>query len=152
MVELVNEARVKNIPIITTRWIRTRGSNNDIFDEIGHWSQFVPTPNEDPLRELSGVEWDLWLNTVYTDAFAPVYDQGVRRENVLRTYLEENNIQNLLIAGTWAEACVSMTAYTAAVLGFTPVIAEPAVGGYIRSTLKNVDMSRAHVVKNVNIA
>lgn len=151
MVALVDEARAAGIPVIVTRWVRTRGSLKDVYDDIGHWSQFVPTNNEQPLKELSHVSWDLWLNTVYTDAFKPVYENGIRREDVLRTFLESRGIQTLLIAGTWAEACVAMTSYTASTLQMTPVVAERAVGGYILSILKGLDMNWAHVVGEIHI-
>ena len=93
----------------------------------------------------------MWLNTVYTDAFAPVYENGIRREDVLRTFLESRGVQTLLVAGTWAEACVLMTSYTASTLKMTPVVAERTVGGYIRSSLKGLDMNWSHVVSNIHI-
>ena len=150
MVALVDSARAAGVPVIVTRWIRTRGYLTDVYDDIGHWSQFVPTNNEQPLKELSHVSWDLWLNTVYTDAFAPVYENGTRREDVLRTYLERQGIKTLVVAGTWAEACIVMTSYTASTLQLTPVVAEHSVGGYVRSTLKGIDMNWGHVASEIH--
>lgn len=150
MVALVDSARAAGVPVIVTRWVRTPGYLKDVYDDIGHWSQFVPTNNEQPLKELSHVSWDLWLNTVYTDAFAPVYENGTRREDVLRTFLESRGVQTLLVAGTWAEACVAMTSYTASTLQLTPVVAEHTVGGYVRSTLKGIDMNWGHVTSEIH--
>ena len=151
LVDLVTDAQLKGIPVIVTRWVRTKGSLKDIHDEIGHWSQFVSTSSEPLLKELSGIKWDLWLDTVYTDAFAPVYIEKQRTENVLREFVQRHGVQTLVIAGTWAEACVSQTSYTAAVLGMTPIIPHHAVGGYLRMTLKAMDTVRAHVVERVII-
>ena len=91
MVDLVRDAQAKGVPDIVTRWIRTPGFLDDIFDEIGHWSSFVPTSNEPLLNELSDIHWDLWLNTVYTNAFSPVYVHRRRTENVLRDFASSSS-------------------------------------------------------------
>ena len=150
MVQIVETAQRMRVPVIVTRWVRTRGALGDVYDEIGHWSQYVPTPEEPLLKELDHIKWDLWLDTIYTDAFAPVYQSGRRNENVLREFLKRRNVQNLVIAGTWAEACVAQTAYAASVYGMTPIVLQPAVGGYFRLSLVMLDQIRAHVVNAVH--
>ena len=152
MVQTVEAAQKMRVPVIVTRWVRTRGALGDVYDDIGHWSQYVPTPVEPLLQELKHVQWDLWLDTVYTDAFAPVYQRGRRIENVLREFLQRHNVKRLVIAGTWAEACVAQTAYAASVHGMTPIVLQAAVGGYMRLSLVMLDQVRAHVVNAVHFA
>jgi nicotinamidase-related amidase len=150
MSDLVKNAQSNGIPVIVTRWIRTRRFLDDIYDEKDSSSYFVPTQNEQLLAELDGVHWNLWLNTVYTDAFGPLYVENQRAENVLRQFLEKRDIRTLVIAGTWAEECVSQTAYTAAMFQLTPVLVAPAIGGYDLSVLTTIDNTRAHVVNAVH--
>ena len=149
---LVADARARGVPVIVSRWVRTRGSLRDVADERGHWGMFVPTQREPLLRELDGVPWDLFLDAVYTDAFHPVYVEGRRTEDVLRRFLEARRIETLVIAGTWAEACVRRTTCSAAALGMTPVLLRAAIGGYDVSVLEHEHEVRAHVVDAVTFA
>jgi nicotinamidase-related amidase len=151
MKDLVRDAQSKGVPVIVTRWIRTRGYLYDIFDEKEDCTQFVPSGNESLLSELADVKWDLWLDTIYEDAFHPVYNGNKRSENVLRQFLEQRGITHLILTGTWAEACVSRTAYTAAVFGLVPILLKPAIGGYDLNALDEMGRQRAHLVDDIRI-
>lgn len=153
IVELVKRAQEHGVPVVATRWVRTKGCVDDVFDRIGSWTEFLPTQSEPLLSEVSDVKWDLVLETVYSDALAPTYVDGVRTEDVLSTFMRDKGDRTTLVcAGTWAEACVRNTAYSAAVKGWTPVVVAPAVGGHMGArlhALMSMDSTFAHVVDEV---
>lgn len=150
LVSIIKDAQRHNIPVIATRWIRTRGMIGDIVDECKHWTEFLPHKNEPFLKELSDIKWDLVLHTVYTDAFAPVYNDGRRQENVLRTFLTKHGVEHLVLTGTWAEACVERTAYTASTHFLRPIVYQPGCGGYVISlAMVLVDGVRGHVTNHI---
>lgn len=155
---LLTEATRRGVPIVFTKWVRTRGFLRDTVDEIGSWTEFVPTRDEPFLAELRGFahaggERVLVLHTVYADAFAPVYEgegRDVRSEGVLAAFLRARGVDTLVLSGTWAEACVERTAYTASTLGLTPVVFQPGIGGYaVRYALARMNALFAHVVRGV---
>ena len=155
LVHLVDKAKARGIPVVATKWIRTRGFVPDIFDEIGSWTEFVTSHSEAFLSELSHVEWDLVLDTVYSDAFAPSFVHGVKTPNVLYEFLEKNEKRNTIVCtGTWAEACIRNTAYTAAVHGLTPVVVASATGGHMGARLHallTMDSTFSHVVDELSL-
>jgi nicotinamidase-related amidase len=153
MVRFVADAKTQGVPVIVTRWVRTRGSVRDTFDDIGHWSEFVPTATEPFLAEVAHHDWDLRVDTIYADAFAPTYRDGKRVENELRDLLDARGIDTVVCVGTWAEACVARTAYSIAVQGRTPVLLRPAIGGHwVLPSLVKMDRLYAHVVQTVRLA
>lgn len=159
---LMEEARAARVPIVTTGWVRTRGAFDDVVDDIGHWSEFVDDPLSPPLLELRHLPPDLKLSTLFPDAFAPtcshpcVATPGGKRSTLdaprgeLDAWLRARGVATVVLAGTWAEACVRATAATAATLGYEPVVVHAAVGGHTKwSALLRMDRLFAHVVERV---
>lgn len=98
----------------------------------------------------------LVLNTVYADAFAPVYggaERLDREEGALASFLRAKGVETVVLTGTWAEACVERTAYTAATLGLVPVVFQPGIGGHaVRYALARMNDLHAHVAGEVRFA
>ena len=148
----MQDAKAHGVPIVCTRWVRTRGSVGDIVDVKGHWTEFVASADEPFIRELE--RGDVELNTAFSDAFAPLPSELQREEDddptSLQSILEYHGASTLILAGTWAESCVERTAYSACTKGYVPVVVQPAIGGHlVAPTLARMDIIYAHVVEEV---
>ena len=151
---LMAEAKSRGVPIVRTRWVRTRGSVDDIVNAKGHWTEFVSSDREPFLEDLE--EGDADLSVAFADAFAPLprelreSAEDGKEITSLQDLMEERGASVLVLAGTWAEACVERTAYSACTKGYVPIVVRPAVGGHwVDPTLARMDMVYASVVEDV---
>lgn len=101
--ELVDKARVQKVPVI---WVQH--SADDMPLKSLAW-EIIP--------ELSPLETDLIVQKKYGDAF---------EATDLKKYLEDMNIDRLVVTGAQSEACIRATLHGAFVRGYNTVLVSDA--------------------------
>lgn len=100
--KLISIAEKKNIPIILTRWIRTKPPKPiDAIDSKGHWSFYVPPSQTNIMKSISKNNAQI-IDVKNTNAF--INDE-------FRCALKDKS--ELVIAGAWLESCVMNTSRAA---------------------------------------
>tara|TARA_B100000482_G_C12551049_1_gene276185 strand:+ start:52 stop:639 length:588 start_codon:yes stop_codon:yes gene_type:complete len=95
--KLIDIATKKDIPIVLTRWNRTRTSHPiDQIDLKGHWTFFIPHNQTKIMKSVkSGTKT---INVIHTNAFMHPEFQEMAI-----------NKKHLIIAGAWLESCIINT-------------------------------------------
>ena len=150
--KLLDDAKLHNIPVVYTNWIRRRNLINDQINKIGHWSEFVPEQSK-ILHELPKPINTIY--TIYTDAFAESWDKQNNKkiENQLIHLLGTR--KNLIICGSWTEACVLNTARSAANKNINPVILKPGTVGHsssAKNALISIDKLYGYVTHDIQFS
>ena len=147
---LISNAELYSVPIVYTNWIRTKNLLDDQINKIGHWSEFIS--NESTiLKELPQNKRTMY--TIYTDAFANTWDKEKKtmKRNELINFI--GNRKNIIICGSWTEACVLTTARSAAMKDLNPIILKPATVGHGKASKNSfilIDKLYGHVTNDVS--
>ena len=128
---LIKYAEKFKIPIVYTNWVRTRDLVNDQINKKGHWSEFVPDYSSF-LHELPNSINT--IHTIHTDAFAKSWDLKHNKYIEGKLINIIGNRKNIVICGSWTEACVLTTARSAAHKNLNPIIYKPGTVGHGRAS------------------
>tara|TARA_B100000945_G_scaffold318787_1_gene324401 strand:- start:1462 stop:2061 length:600 start_codon:yes stop_codon:yes gene_type:complete len=106
--KLIINAKKKEIPIVLTRWIRTKPETaSDAIEKKGHWSFFVPNKYQTQII-------DEIINE--TSDYQNVYTVNVKNTNAFMSEKFKSQTEDkkhIIIAGCWTESCVLNTARSA---------------------------------------
>ena len=118
--------------MVQTRWVRTPGLVDDIVNHKAYWSAFFNDTEAQVLNEISECKVDLYLNTIFTDAFASTYNKVTNQQesNKLENFMRNNKRDTLIIFGSWTEACVQSTAHTASQKQIHPIVLKSCTAGH----------------------
>ena len=134
---LVADAREAGAHVVYTRDVHTEDQFEDThyYDEFDRWGEHVleGTWDAELVDELTVRDEDFVVEKPTYDAF---------HETGLHEHLQDEGIDNLVIAGTLANVCVLHTASTAALHDYRPVIVEDAVG-YLDETDREYALEHA---------
>jgi len=136
--ELIEWANISGLDIVYTKDVHAEDQFDDTnyYDEFDRWGQHV----------LEG-EWgqeiveDLDADTL-ADYIVEKPTYSAFHETELNEWLQDNNIETVLICGTLANVCVLHTASGAALNDYRPIIVEDAVG-YITEDDKEYALNHA---------
>jgi len=96
--KLIDVAKKKEIPVLLTRWIRTKPENPiEHIDLKGHWSFFVPDDQTNILKKIYADDTQT-VEVKYTNAFM---------NPDLKEIIKEKT--HLILAGAWLESCIINT-------------------------------------------
>lgn len=130
LVELIRWAQRRQMPIVLTRWTRTRPSAPaDEIDVKGHWSFYVPEGQTDVLDAVlwaaSGAveEGAHNVQTVVQTRFTNAY-ANPQVADALR------NCTHVVLAGCWLESCVLNTARAALDRNVRVTVVRSCCGGH----------------------
>ena len=145
--DLTYEAESKDVPIVFTKWNRIKDSKiDDIFNKKANWVYFIPKEAE-LIKTLNVPENAKIILTKFVNAFS---------ENMSDVKLIDllGKRKNLIICGSWTEACVYQTAFYAAENNINSYILSPGTVGISKysSFSKKLFMESAfsYIVKRIN--
>jgi nicotinamidase-related amidase len=148
LVDLIEAAADRGVPVLLTRWSRTVGAVADVVDRKRFWSDFLRDAEPDLLPEIE--PYGSALHCVRSsNAFAPIDDTD--RSHLL-TFIRAQGYDTVVLAGCWTEACVYATAVAASEHGLRAVVARRACAGHAlaaRWSLACLDARCADVVDDV---
>lgn len=136
--ELIEWADISGVDIVYTKDVHTEDQfeNTNYYDEFDRWGQHV-LEGEWGQEIVEDLEADIFADYIVEK---PTY--SAFHETGLNTWLEDNNIETVLICGTLANVCVLHTASGAALNDYRPIIVEDAVG-YITEDDKEYALNHA---------
>ena len=145
--DLTYEAESKDVPIVFTKWNRIIDSKiDDIFNKKANWVYFIPKEAKLIKTLYVPINAEIIL-TKFVNAFS---------ENMSNVKLIDllGKRKNLIICGSWTEACVYQTAFHAAENNINPYILSPGTVGISKysSFSKKIDMESnfSYIVKRIN--
>ena len=145
--DLTYDAESKDVPIVFTKWNRIKDSKiDDIFNKKANWVYFIPKEAE-LIKTLNVPENAKIILTKFVNAFS---------ENMSNVKLIDllGKRKNLIICGSWTEACVYQTAFYAAENNINSYILSPGTVGTSKylSFSKKLFMESAfsYIVKRIN--
>lgn len=123
---LVLDAKLHDVPVIYTNWCRSRDLLNDQANKKAHWSSF--------LKKQSKILFELpkpsnTINTIHTDAFARSWDTENNKTKEDELIHLIGNKKNIIMCGSWTEACVEDTARAAFHRDLNPIVIKGATTG-----------------------
>ena len=118
LTRLLKAARRAQCPIIFTRWARTRECPLDVIAAKGHWSEFLPS-SDNQLIFGPYDDGDKVLPGEHTNAFA---------HKCVRDALR--GCKTVVVTGMWTESCVRSTVAAAAERNVFPIVVAPCCAGH----------------------
>lgn len=116
MIELIRQARAKNVPVLFTRFINHAHSGHVKWMA---WSRFMNSPEVDLHPEILPFVEAVFDKQVYTSFIPPV-----------RAWLEERGITRLYCCGIDTESCVLKTAVDAFESDIEPIVVHDACASH----------------------